>query len=174
MVQTYDEKGGRVAGATWDERSFFGEAESREPRLTSSELQALRDLYGFFKGQKLMQPPPVSSPYWKVRFGSGKEYGSFLPTYQPLNPTSAVLYVYTDGGLYINFDRFPAKDERMTRLAEELRKAPMDPALHKKLANRSPGFTPDQWAPRRKEIQDAFVAAFPGTETVARGGAHPG
>jgi hypothetical protein len=132
---------------TWNEKSFFDEAERRLPR---QQVEALRDLYEFFH-----------QPGWDVTFGKGKVYGSFHAICREL-PPRPVLTAYTHGGIYVNFDRFHADaggvEPDMARLAQELRRAGFD--LPEELRGRSPGYKPEVWAPRRPALERAFRNAY--------------
>lgn len=135
-------------GGIWDAASFFREAGSR---LDQREVEALRDLFGFF-----------TQHADEVRFGKGAATGSFLPTYLSVSPKAA-LTVYTSGRIEFNFGWCRGEDGRpasqVLRLADELRRrAGLD--LPDESLDRFPGLKPDAWVPKLVEIKEAFRVAL--------------
>lgn len=131
----------------WDATTFFRKARERSPR----DSEALWELFGFFQQEQ----------GWEVRFGKGREIGSFLPTHVSLGHR-AVPTVYTKGGIYVNFDQFPIGDDRvapeMEKLADELRRVGLPVPFE--IRDRSPGFEPEVWVPGLEGIKETFRAAF--------------
>jgi hypothetical protein len=135
-------RGGNTTSAKrgkWDADKFF---QAAAENITEPQLSKVRAIYDFAK----------TSPY-KIKWGSGKERGSFSLALPELS-TKSLVSIYSDGQLMLNFGWLAGKPA-----LEAKRDALKTGAVHRlgltigqDYRKEYPGFSIDAWAPQAEEL----------------------
>ncbi len=124
---------------SWDEASFFEDAEER---LDEKTVQAIRDVYEYAKGAAD-----------RITWGTGYASGSFNPRFEHISPRSLIT-VYSDGRISVNFGGFTGSQigDRLASQLSSRMNSELDIEFEEDYQRKYPQIKPEEWVDRWEDL----------------------